>query len=283
MLLAISDFLRFLVTALVFLLLFIIGLLVGTFVADAIFSPASTNYTNLTYSTPTGATQHAYLNTPPGAGPYPGIILIADHWGLNDQMVHLTNVLGDAGYVVITPDIFHGTTSRAFHRALVLGRLTSRQRVLDDLDNAYAYLRQHNAVIADEIGVVGLGYGGGLALQYAAQNPQLAAAVNLYGPVPGDLGEFSGAVMGLFGSRDRLVRPNQAYRLLEVADAAGLNHQVEILNQLGNGFMRYPDIILPGAPANDAWTIMLDFLRGALYPPPHCYLPDLYYEGAWCG
>ena len=282
MLLAIGDFLRFLVTALFFMVLFIIGLVGGTFVADMVFSPPASNFTNVTYTTASGAGRQAYMNIPPSGGPLPGIIMIPDRWGLNDQTMRLTNVLGDAGFVVITPDIYHGPTSHVIHRALLLSRLTSQDRALEDIDGAYAYLQQNDAVINDRIGVIGFGFGGGLALQYAARNSALLAAVDLYGPVPNDLGNFNGAVMGLFGSLDRLVRPNQAYRLIEIADAAGLEHRIDILDPAGNGFLQYPNVILQGTVARDGWNYMVEFLHDTLDPKPPCRFPELFYPGIWC-
>jgi carboxymethylenebutenolidase len=283
MLLAIGDFLRFLVAALFFLLLVIIGMLVGTFVADAFFSPTTTSLTSVTYPTEAGDARQAYLKIPLGEGPYPGLIVIPDYWGLNDHLVFTTNVLGDSGFVVITPDIFHGATSQVIHRALMLGLTTPRSRIYADLDAAYTYLRQHTMVIPDRIGVVGFGYGGGIALEYAAQNPQLDVVVDLYGPVTSDLGEFEGAVMGLFGSQDRLVRPDQADKLWNIVDAAGLDSHIEVLQGLDNGFASYPDIVLLGRPQNDAWKQMLIFLHDTLDPIPACRLPDLYYQSIWCG
>ena len=38
----------------------------------------------------------------------PGIILLQEWWGLNDQMKRMAHRFSDAGFCVIVPDLYHG-------------------------------------------------------------------------------------------------------------------------------------------------------------------------------
>lgn len=47
-----------------------------------------------------------YLATPDGSGPHPGVIVIHEAYGLNDNIKHITNRFAEAGYVALAVDLF---------------------------------------------------------------------------------------------------------------------------------------------------------------------------------
>jgi len=47
-----------------------------------------------------------YLATPDGEGPHPGVVVIHEAYGLNDNIKGITRRLANAGYVALAVDLF---------------------------------------------------------------------------------------------------------------------------------------------------------------------------------
>ena len=70
-----------------------------------------------------------YLARPEGDGPFPGIVVIHEIFGLNDNMKDITRRFADQGYVALAVDLFAGR-----NRALCMFRVMSGL-LLNSLDN----------------------------------------------------------------------------------------------------------------------------------------------------
>src|SRR5262245_53164529 len=55
-----------------------------------------------------GETVPAYLSRAPNSRGNPGVVLIHDYWGLNDQAHGMVDRLSRLGFVVLAPDLFNG-------------------------------------------------------------------------------------------------------------------------------------------------------------------------------
>src|SRR5438270_13601915 len=53
-------------------------------------------------------TVHGILYTPQGKGPFPGIIVIHEWWGLNDWVKEQASKLSDQSYVALAIDLYRG-------------------------------------------------------------------------------------------------------------------------------------------------------------------------------
>ena len=77
-------------------------------------------------------TVHGILYTPEGKGPFPGIIVIHEWWGLNDWVKEQGSKLADQGYAALAVDLYRGkvaTTSDEAHE-LVRGVPEDRKSVV---------------------------------------------------------------------------------------------------------------------------------------------------------
>jgi carboxymethylenebutenolidase len=52
------------------------------------------------------------LYTPSGAGPFPGIIVIHEWWGLNDWVKEQASKLADQGYAALAVDLYRGKVAK---------------------------------------------------------------------------------------------------------------------------------------------------------------------------
>ena len=57
----------------------------------------------------------AYLAVPSGTGPWPGVVVIHESWGLNADVRASAHRLGSVGYLALAPDLYGG---KSFVRCL---------------------------------------------------------------------------------------------------------------------------------------------------------------------
>ena len=200
----------------------------------------------MTSSTPDGAAVQlnqmaGYLAVPvPTAdrpGPWPGVVLVHDAFGLGDDMREQADWLAAAGYLTFVPDLFGGRRSIGCIRG-VFGQLSTRQGPVFDQIEAARMALADSAESTGTVGVIGYCMGGGFALLLAGRPGWSASSVN-YGMVPDDVADvLSGAcpIVASFGGKDRGL-PGAADQLRAAADATGTVADVKEYPQARHSFI----------------------------------------------
>jgi len=178
----------------------------------------------------------AILGIPAGPGPWPGVVLVHEAFGLNDVMRRQVARMAEAGYLALMPDLFiEGGARRCLtqtFRALQAGE----GRAFTDIESArQALIGRDDCTGA--VGVLGFCMGGGFALAAATRGFD-AASVN-YGRLPKELDEaLQGAcpIVGSFGGTDKSLR-GAAARLEASATQVGIPHDVKEYPGAGHAFL----------------------------------------------
>jgi len=173
-----------------------------------------------------------------GDGPMPGVIVIHEAFGLNDDIAAKCERLASMGYVALAPDLYTGRGPMPFCVLRAMRELRAgRGQAFDDLDAARHWLADLPQTDASRIGVIGFCMGGGFALLYAVRAPLKAAAV-FYGAVPRDSAALEGVcpVVASYGGRDRVFRPH-GERLARHLRQLGVDHDVKVYPKAGHSFM----------------------------------------------
>ncbi len=55
----------------------------------------------------------AFYEAPPGAGPFPGVVVLHEIFGLNDDIRRITTRLAGEGYAAIAPDLYSAGRPKA--------------------------------------------------------------------------------------------------------------------------------------------------------------------------
>ncbi|TLM74996.1 dienelactone hydrolase family protein [Pseudarthrobacter sp. NamB4] len=198
-----------------------------------------------------------------GEGPFPGVILYMDAFGLRPRIEEMAQRIADWGYVVLAPNLFYreGTAAElapkgdmttpegrkavgrpAFAR---IGRLTA-DKALPDIDTWVAALRNLDGVAPGPIGTVGYCMGARLAMRTATAHPEVVAACGgFHGgglatdePDSPHLGLGNASARFVFGHADHdpSMAPDAIARLGAALEAAGLQASNETYRGAPHGY-----------------------------------------------
>ena len=234
--------------------------------------------TDVTFPASTGRPMRAALALPAGDGRRPGVIVIHEIFGLNDDIRRLTGRFADLGYVTLAPDLFDTGAPRVLCVLRVFLALRRREGpAFADLEAARTWLAARPEVDASRTGVAGFCLGGGFALVYAVRAPLGAAAV-FYGEVPSAAEDLRGVcpVVAGYGGRDRIFAP-PGRRLEAHLAALGVPHDVRVYPDAGHSYMSRHDGVMATlgawgpmaagydpAAADDSWRRLETFFRAHL-------------------
>jgi carboxymethylenebutenolidase len=136
-----------------------------------------------TYKRPDGKSVPGYLAEPGSekAAGSPGIVVIQEWWGLNDQIKGVADKLAKAGYRALVPDLYRGKVALAANEAEhLMTSLNFGDAAGQDVRGAVQFLKGKSK----KVGVTGFCMGGALTLLSAVNVPEVDAGVAWYGFPP---------------------------------------------------------------------------------------------------
>ena len=157
----------------------------------------------ISFKRPDGKTLSGYLAQPTFGPEAPGIVVIQEWWGLNDQIRGVADHLASLGYRALVPDLYRGKVALEAHEAehLMTG-LDFGDAAGQDVRGAVQYLKQTGS---RKCGVTGFCMGGALTVLAAVNVPEADAAVVWYGFPPleyVDASKIRAPIMGHFALDD---------------------------------------------------------------------------------
>jgi len=194
----------------------------------------------------------AYLAVPVATsrmpGPWPGVVVVHDLFGVGDDMREQADWLAAAGYVAVIPDLHQGKAAVRCVRSM-FAQLSARQGpVFGQIDSVRAWLAGSDDCTGT-VGVIGYCLGGAFALLLAGRPGWSASSVN-YGMVPDDVADILGGacpIVASFGGKDRSLT-GAAEKLREAAAAAGVPADVKEYPQARHGFINRLTAASPATP-----------------------------------
>ena len=135
----------------------------------------------INFKRPDGKEANGYYTEPAGGVKAPGIVVIQEWWGVNEQIKGVANQLAAAGYRALVPDLYRGkVTVEAQEAQHLMSGLNFGDAAGQDIRGAVQYLKKNSARVA----VTGFCLGGALTLLAAVNVPETDAAVTWYGFPP---------------------------------------------------------------------------------------------------
>ena len=216
------------------------------------------------YAEVDGAAASGYFAAPEGADDsLPGIIVIHEWWGLNDNIRSMADQLAAQGYRALAVDLYGGESADTPEGAMALmsASMEKRDQLTENLRQAYAFLSPDG----QKVGTIGWCFGGGWSLGTALALPQdIDATIIYYGRLETDpdvLAPLEMPVLGFFGALDGGI-PVDSVREFESA-LSGLEKDVEIhvYEDADHAFANPSGRNYQEAPAKDSWERTVAFFE----------------------
>ncbi len=204
-----------------------------------------------------------YLAAPPGPGPFPGVVVIHEIFGLNDNIRDIARRFAREGYAALAMDLCSHRSRVACMMSIVYGMMIHpiENGTVGDLRQSLAYLRQEAEVDPRHIGVVGFCMGGTFALQLAIADQNLQGASVFYGQNPRPLEAVARAcpIVGSYPENDFTAQ--QARALEPVLERYEIPHDLKIYPNARHSFFNDQGQSFNPDAAADAWKRMLAFFE----------------------
>ena len=219
-----------------------------------------------------------YRAMPLTNGPFPVVLVAAEIFGLNHYTKDICRRLAKAGYYAIVPDLYSRkvdlTTLTSMAEIMPIVNSKFDSELVADYDATVEFARASFKGDLTRMAIAGFCRGGRTSLVYTAANPRLKATVSWYGPVGGQVNEFTPRtaldrvaeikvpVLGLYGAKDAGVPIAQVEQFFAALKAAGTPSDLVVYPEAGHGFHAdfRPDNYRK-ADAEDGWKRMLDWFR----------------------
>ena len=229
----------------------------------------------------------AILAAPAEGGPYPGVLLYMDAFGLRTRLEEMAAHLAAEGYVVLVPNVFYRAGRapvveipgliKPENRAGIFDQLRplmaelTPERAMHDAEAYLAFLAENDRVAEGPVGTVGYCMGGALALRTAAHSPdRVAAAASFHG---GRLAtddpdsphrvvdRVQGEVYLAHADNDGSMPPEQQQRISGALTSAGIRHRAELYDGAAHGFTMSDTAVYDESATERHWERLTDLFR----------------------
>jgi carboxymethylenebutenolidase len=194
----------------------------------------------------------------------PGVVVIQEWWGLNDQICGIADRCARAGYNALAPDLYKGrVTAKPDEANHLMEGLNFPDATHQDLRGAVLHLRKESGKVA----VMGYCMGGALAIAAAVHVPEVDAAVCYYGIPPAtfaDPARIKIPFQGHFANQDDWCTPEAVDGLAAALKKSGARHEIHRYDAAHAFFNEVSETAYNPAAANLSWKRMSEFLKATL-------------------
>jgi carboxymethylenebutenolidase len=196
-------------------------------------------------------------------GESPGIIVVHEWWGLNDNIRQTSERLAAEGYVTLAVDLYGGESAATPKAAMKLMQALNAKADdgRENLAAAYDYL--HNTMGLEKVGIVGWCLGGRWSLQASLRLPDdINASVIYYGGVTDDKAQLETLqmpILGHFAAKDPIVPPDSVIAFRNALDELGKDADVYIYPDTKHAFSNPSGMAYNAEAAELAWERTVGF------------------------
>lgn len=230
-------------------------------------APGTVTTEDVTYGSLDGTPFTGYLaKSTEAESPLPGLIVIQEWWGLNDNIRTMTRRLAAEGYTALAVDLYDGDVAETPEdaKALVQAAIQNSDRLTQNVLAAYSYLTDEQQV--PKVGSIGWCFGGSWSLNTALALPtELNTAVIYYGGQistdPATLEPLQMPIQGHFGALDSNPSPETVQAFETVLNELGKDTEIYIYEGANHAFANPSGTRYNAEAADLAWRRTVAFLK----------------------
>src|SRR5580698_7723977 len=223
--------------------------------------------TTISFTRPDGKMVEGYAAEPVTKTGAPGIVVIQEWWGVNQQIRGVADRLAAAGYFALVPDLYRGkSTVEAEEAHHLMTGLNFGDAASQDIRGAVQFLKKNNG----KVGVTGFCMGGALTLLAACLAPEIDATVVWYGCPPLefiDPTKIKAPLLGHWATQDEFFKIATIDQLEEKLRAANVRYDFHrylahhaFANETAVGPHRIPQTQYDPVWSEQAWDRTFRFL-----------------------
>jgi carboxymethylenebutenolidase len=208
-----------------------------------------------------GRQLEGYLASPEGEGPFPGIVIIHEAYGLNENIKDIARRFANEGYIALAVDLFGGRNRAIcmfrFMGGLLLNSLNNGS--IQDLKASLTFLSAQPGADEARLGAVGYCMGGSFAIAWACTDDRLKAIAPYYAGNPRPIEAVARLcpVVGSYPDKDFTTKQGQ--KLDVELERYQVPHNIKIYSGAKHSFFNDRARNYNEAAATDSWERVLAF------------------------
>jgi carboxymethylenebutenolidase len=206
-----------------------------------------------------------FLAKPSGVGEFPGIVMIHEWWGLNDNIKEMAEKLASHGYVVLAVDLYNGEVATTSDQARQLITSFDADAGIQNMNLAASYIQENHNV--EKLGSIGWCFGGGQSLNLALNNQDMDATVIYYGSLVTEqeaLSTISWPILGVFAGLDQGIPVESVNDFESSLNELDIPNEIYIYQEVDHAFANPSGERYAPDESKDAWQVTLKFLESNL-------------------
>jgi carboxymethylenebutenolidase len=226
----------------------------------------------ISFKRPDGRSLNGYLAEPAQGAAAPGIVVIQEWWGVNDQITGVADKLAAAGYRALVPDLYRGKVALEANEAEhLMTNLNFGDAAGQDVRGAVQHLKASGS---SKVGVTGFCMGGALTLLSAVNVPEIDAAVVWYGYPPleyVDASKIKAPLLAHWATDDAafpIAKVDELEKMLRAANARFEFHRYNAMHAFANetaDSKKLPIVKYDPKAAGIAWGRTMEFFGKQLH------------------
>ena len=206
-----------------------------------------------------------FLAKPSEDGVYPGVVMIHEWWGLNDNIKEMAEKLASHGYVVLAVDLYNGDVATTSDEARQLITSFDADAGIENMNFAASYMQENYQV--EKLGSIGWCFGGGQSLNLALNNEDMDATVIYYGRLVTEqesLSSINWPVLGIFAGLDQGIPVESVLDFESSLNDLEVPNEIYIYENVDHAFANPSGDRYAPDESKDAWQVTLKFLESNL-------------------
>lgn len=203
-----------------------------------------------------------FLAKPIGEGLFPGVVMIHEWWGLNDNIKEMAEKLASHGYVVLAVDLYNGEVAITSDQARQLITSFDTNVGIENMNFAASYIQENHNV--QKLGSIGWCFGGGQSLNLALNNQNMDATIIYYGSLITEqesLSNISWPVLGIFAEFDQGIPVESVNDFETSLDDLDIPNEIHIYPGVDHAFANPSGERYAPNESKDAWEKTIEFLE----------------------